>query len=131
MLHAHGFLYKIFKVFNDHKISIDAITTSEISVSLTLDNSARTADILSQKIIDELSEFSEVKIEQGYSLVSLIGNKINHTPGIAKRIFELIEGINVRMICLGASKHNFCFLVEESKGAEVVKKLHEGLGFEE
>ena len=43
---------------------------------------------------------------------------------------KLIEGINVRMICLGASKHNFCFLVEESKGAEVVKKLHEGLDFE-
>lgn len=130
MLHAHGFLYKIFKVFNDHKISIDAITTSEISVSLTLDNSARTADVLNQKIIDELSEFSEVKIENGYSLVSLIGNKINHTPGVAKKIFELIEGVNVRMICLGASKHNFCFLVEEAKGAEVVKKLHEGLGFE-
>ena len=130
MLHAHGFLYKIFKVFNDHKISIDAITTSEISVSLTLDNSARTTDILNQKIIDELSEFSEVKIEHGYSLVSLIGNKINHTPGIAKKIFELIEGVNVRMICLGASKHNFCFLVEEAKGAEVVKRLHEGLGFE-
>ncbi len=130
MLHAHGFLFKIFKVFNDHKISIDAITTSEISVSLTLDNSARTVDVLNQKIIDELSEFSEVKIEEGYSLVSLIGNKINHTPGIAKRIFELIEGVNVRMICLGASKHNFCFLVEEGKGAEVVKRLHEGLGFE-
>lgn len=130
MLHAHGFLYKIFKVFNDHKVSIDAITTSEISVSLTLDNSARTVDVLNQKIVDELSEFSEVKIEQGYSLVSLIGNKINHTPGVAKKIFELIEGVNVRMICLGASKHNFCFLVEEAKGAEVVKKLHEGLGFE-
>lgn len=130
MLHAHGFLYKIFKVFNDHQISIDAITTSEISVSLTLDNSARTADILNQKIVDQLSEFSEVYIETGYSLVSLIGNKINHTPGVAKKIFELIDGVNVRMICLGASKHNFCFLVEESKGAEVVKRLHEGLGFE-
>lgn len=131
MLHAHGFLFKIFKVFNDHKVSIDAITTSEISVSLTLDNSARTVDVLNPKIIQELSEFSEVKIEEGYSLVSLIGNKINHTAGLAKKIFELIENVNVRMICLGASKHNFCFLVEENKGAEVVKKLHEGLGFEE
>jgi aspartate kinase len=130
MLHAHGFLYKIFKVFNDHKISIDAITTSEISVSLTLDNSARTTEVLSQKIIEELSVFSEVKIEQGYSLVSIIGNKINHTAGIAKRIFQHIENINVRMICLGASRHNFCFLVDEANGPEVVRKLHQGLGFE-
>lgn len=130
MLHAHGFLYKIFKVFNDHQISIDAITTSEISVSLTLDNSARTTEVLSQKIIDELSVFSEVKIEQGYSLVSIIGNKINHTAGIAKKIFEHIENINVRMICLGASRHNFCFLVDEVNGPEVVRKLHHGLGFE-
>lgn len=130
MLHAHGFLYKIFKVFNDHHISIDAITTSEISVSLTLDNSARTTEVLNQKIIDELSTFSEVKIEQGYSLISIIGNKINHTAGIAKKIFEQIENINVRMICLGASRHNFCFLVEEANGPEVVRKLHQGLGFE-
>ena len=130
MLHAHGFLYKIFKVFNDHQISIDAITTSEISVSLTLDNSARTTEVLSQKIIDELSAFSEVKIEQGYSLVSIIGNKINHTAGIAKKIFEHIENVNVRMICLGASRHNFCFLVDEANGPEVVRKLHHGLGFE-
>ena len=130
MLHAHGFLYRIFKVFNDHQISIDAITTSEISVSLTLDNSARTTEVLNQRIIDELSAFSEVKIEHGYSLVSIIGNKINHTAGIAKKIFEHLENINVRMICLGASRHNFCFLVDEANGPEVVRKLHQGLGFE-
>ena len=121
MLQTHGFLFKIFKIFNDYKISIDAITTSEISVSVTLDN----VDIsLHKALIEELSKVAEVNIESDLSLVSLIGNNINHTPGLAKRIFDAISDINVRMICYGASKHNFCFLVDEARGAEVVQRLH-------
>lgn len=120
MLHSHGFLFRIFKIFNDHKVSIDAITTSEISVSLTLDDST----LLNTKLIQDLSEIADVQIEDGLALVSLIGNNINHTPNFAKRIFETITNINVRMICLGASKHNFCFLVKEQDGAEVIQKLH-------
>lgn len=120
MLHTHGFLFQIFKIFNDHKISIDAITTSEISVSVTLDNAA----VMSKTLLQELSQVAEVQVENELSLVSLIGNNINHTPGLAKKIFEAISDINVRMICYGASRHNFCFLVDESKGAEVIQKLH-------
>lgn len=124
MLHTHGFLFNIFKVFNDHKISIDAITTSEISVSLTLDDST----LLNKKLIEELSLFAEVQIEENLSLVALIGNQVNHTPGLAKKVFEIIPDVNVRMICLGASKHNFCFLVSEVNGPEVIQRLHRGLG---
>ncbi len=120
MLNTHGFLFQIFKIFNDHQISIDAITTSEISVSVTLDN----ADLLNKKLIEELSRVAEVQIEKNLSLVALIGNNINHTPGLAKKIFEAIENINVRMICYGASRHNFCFLVNEDMGPEVIQKLH-------
>lgn len=120
MLHTHGFLYQIFKIFNDHKVSIDAITTSEISVSFTLDNS----DSLNKVLLEELSKVAEVHIEKDLSLVSLIGNNINHTPGLAKKIFESISDINVRMICYGASRHNFCFLVNDNKGVEVIQKLH-------
>lgn len=120
MLHTHGFLFQIFKIFNDHKISIDAITTSEISVSVTLDN----AGVMNQTLLEELSQVAEVNVEKNLALVSLIGNNINHTPGLAKKIFEAISDINVRMICYGASRHNFCFLVDESKGAEVIQKLH-------
>lgn len=120
MLHTHGFLFQIFKIFNDHKISIDAITTSEISVSVTLDN----ADTLNKGLIEELSKVAEVQVESDLALVSLIGNNINHTPGLAKKIFEAIADVNVRMICYGASRHNFCFLVEEAKGTEVIQKLH-------
>ncbi len=120
MLHTHGFLFQIFKIFNDHKISIDAITTSEISVSVTLDN----AESISKNLIEDLEKVAEVQVETELSLVSLIGNNINHTPGLAKRIFEAIADINVRMICYGASRHNFCFLVAETKGTEVIQKLH-------
>lgn len=120
MLQTHGFLFQLFKIFNDHKISIDAITTSEISVSLTIDSSEN----LSEGLIAELNRVADVQIEKDLCLVSLIGNNINHTPGLAKRIFESISDINVRMICYGASRHNFCFLVQDTQGAEVVQKLH-------
>ncbi|MBX2988755.1 MAG: lysine-sensitive aspartokinase 3 [Bdellovibrionaceae bacterium] len=120
MLNAHGFLAKIFKVFDDNQVSVDAITTSEISVSLTLDESA----LLNRKLLQELSRFADVHVEDKLTLIALIGNSINHTAGLAKRVFDAIEGINVRMICLGASKHNFCFLVDEGKAEEAVKRLH-------
>lgn len=120
MLNTHGFLFQIFKIFNDFKVSIDAITTSEISVAMTLE-----ADALNSEIISELEELAVVKIERSLSLVSLIGNNINHTPGIGKNIFSAIESINVRMICLGASKHNFCFIVDDNQGEETIKKLHQ------
>jgi len=121
MLHTHGFLYKIFKIFNDHQVSIDSITTSEISVAVTLDD----ATLLDRKLLQDLGEIAEVQVEDNLSLVSVIGNNINHTPGLAKKIFESIANINVRMICLGASKHNFCFLVKEDQGEDAIRKLHQ------
>lgn len=120
MLQTHGFLFKIFKVFNDHKVSIDAITTSEISVSVTIDGEIKSQS----QLVQDLKQFADVQLENGYSLVSLIGNNINHTPGLAKKIFSAIEDINVRMICLGASKHNFCFLVDATNGEKAIQKLH-------
>ena len=121
MLYSHGFLFQIFKIFNDYKISIDAITTSEISVSLTLDDST----LLNKDLLNDLEKIAEVQVEDNLSLVSLIGNNINHTAGLAKKIFETIPDINVRMICLGASKHNFCFLVSDDQGANAINRLHQ------
>jgi aspartate kinase len=120
MLYSHGFLFEIFKIFNDYKVSIDAITTSEISVSLTLDDST----LLNKNLLIDLGKIAEVNVEEDLALISLIGNNINHTPGLAKKIFETISDVNVRMICLGASKHNFCFLVDDKQGAEVINRLH-------
>lgn len=120
MLHAHGFLFEIFKVFNDHKVSIDSITTSEISVAVTLDD----ATLLNKSLISDLEKLAKVKIEQDLTMVSLIGNSINHTPNLASKIFSALGDINVRMICLGASKHNFCFLVNELEGKNAITSLH-------
>lgn len=120
MLYAHGFLYQIFKIFNDHKVSIDAITTSEISVSVTLDDST----LLNKPLIADLSQIAAVKVEENLSLISLIGNNINHTAGLGSKVFKAIEDINVRMICLGASRHNFCFIVDEKQAVETLQKLH-------
>ncbi|UXR65618.1 lysine-sensitive aspartokinase 3 [Bdellovibrio bacteriovorus] len=120
MLYAHGFLFQIFKIFNDHKVSIDAITTSEISVSVTLDDST----LLNKKLIVDLSQIADVQVEENLALISLIGNNINHTAGLGEKIFKAISDINVRMICLGASKHNFCFLVSDEQGPEAIRRLH-------
>ena len=120
MLYAHGFLAKIFKVFDDHKVSVDAITTSEICVSMTVDDSTLT----NKRLLQDLGQFADVQMEENLTLISLIGNNINHTAGLSKKIFSAIENINVRMICLGASKHNFCFLVDEAQGVEAIQRIH-------
>lgn len=120
MLHGHGFLHRIFAVFNQHHISVDAITTSEISVALTIDDSA----LGNHDFLAELRQFAEVSLEENVCLVSVIGNNINHTPGVAQKIFAAIGDINVRMICQGASRHNFCVLVSEHHGDEAIRRLH-------
>jgi aspartate kinase len=123
MLNTHGFLARVFDVFQQNRVSVDAITTSEISIAMTVDRSTLTHE----KLFLELKELGEVTTEEGFSLVSLIGNGMNHTPGLAVKIFGAIADINVRMICLGASRHNFCVLVNEAQGPEVVKRFHQQL----
>ncbi|MBY0515583.1 MAG: lysine-sensitive aspartokinase 3 [Bacteriovoracaceae bacterium] len=123
MLNTHGFLSRVFGVFEQHRVSVDAITTSEISIAMTIDRSM----LDHQELFTDLRELGEVTIEEGFSLVSLIGNSMNHKPGLAVKIFGAIEDVNVRMICLGASKHNFCVLVHENQGPEVVSRLHTAL----
>lgn len=123
MMNAYGFLARIFDVFEAHKVSVDSVTTSEISVAMTVDNSA----LENRELFEALELLGEVMVEEGFSLVSLIGNQINHTAGLGKHIFSSISDINVRMICLGASKHNLCLLVAENEGNSVVQKLHETL----
>jgi aspartate kinase len=122
MLQTYGFLFSIFKVFNDHKMSVDSITTSEISVAMTINGQMN--QNISNEFLKDLAELGDLKVEEDLSLISLIGNKINHTPGLAANIFNSIPEINVRMICLGASKHNFCFLVNNSDAQEAIQLLH-------
>lgn len=128
MLHAAGFLARVFDILSRHQISVDLVTTSEISVALTLDDAPGSA--FSQSIepaLAELKAFSEVSVEQDLSLIAVIGNHLHSTRGVTGSLFQALEKINMRLICHGASRHNLCFLVEDKEAATVVKELHQAL----
>src|ERR1051326_3710814 len=93
MLMAYGFLHRIFDVFNRKETPVDMVATSEGSVSLTIDNPARL-----DEIVAELRQFAEVDIESGQAIVCLVGENIRYTPGVARRVFNSLDGINIRMI---------------------------------
>ncbi|EOW3977121.1 lysine-sensitive aspartokinase 3 [Vibrio parahaemolyticus] len=126
MFHAYGFLAKVFEILAKHKISVDLITTSEISVSLTLDQTDTSggAPQLPQAAREELEELCKVEVEHDLCLVALIGNKMSERKGYAKQVFGTLEDLNLRLICYGASPHNLCFLVNESVAKQAIQKLH-------
>jgi aspartate kinase len=119
MLMAHGFLRRIFEVFDRHETAVDMVSTSEVSVSLTIDNTSRL-----ETISKELSEFSEISVEGGQAIVCLVGDNIRYTPGVAMRVFGTLHGINIRMISQGASLLNLSFVVAETDLHRTVEALH-------
>ena len=128
MLHAAGFLAKVFEILSQHKISVDLVTTSEISVALTLDDAPGSAfGNAVEPAINALKQFSEVTVEEGLSLIAVIGNHLHSTRGVTGSLFQALERINMRLICHGASRHNLCFLVQDAEAANVVKELHTAL----
>lgn len=129
MLHAAGFLTRVFDILSRHQISVDLVTTSEISVALTLDEGGMTSafSISVEPALSELRSFCEVSVEQGLSLVAVIGNHLHSSKGITGDLFNTLERINMRLICHGASKHNLCFLVQDADAPGVVKQLHQNL----
>ena len=120
MLMAHGFLRRIFEIFDRYGISVDMISTSEVSVSLTIDRIEQLG-----AISQELRQFAEVRVADGLSIVCLVGENIRHTPGIAGRAFERIRGTNIHMISQGASLLNLGLVVADEDLVDVVKALHE------
>ncbi|WP_047047391.1 lysine-sensitive aspartokinase 3 [Vibrio mexicanus] len=126
MFHAYGFLAKVFEILAKHKISVDLITTSEISVSLTLDqtDTAGGAPQLPEQARIELEELCSVEVEHDLCLVALIGNNMSESKGYAKQVFGTLEEFNLRMICYGASPHNLCFLLHESVAKQAIQRLH-------
>lgn len=132
MLHSYGFLAKVFAVLAEHKISVDLVTTSEVSVALTLDAlGSETASaglgVLNQTVIDKLSALGDVKISHDLALVALVGNQIDRQQGVSARVFGALSEYNLRLICHGASGHNICFLVEQDEADKVVCTLHREL----
>jgi aspartate kinase len=119
MLMAHGFLRRIFEIFDRYETAVDMVTTSEVNVSLTIDNPGRI-----EAIANELREFAEVSVEPGQAIISLVGENIRHTPGIAAKVFTAMDGINIRMISQGASLLNISFVVSGSDLQRSVEELH-------
>lgn len=130
MLHSRGFLAEVFGILARHNISVDLITTSEVSVALTLDNTGSTSTgdtLLTAALLTELSALCRVEVEEGLALVALIGNNLCNACGVGKMVFGVLESFNIRLICYGASSNNLCFLVPGNDAEKVVQKLHYNL----
>lgn len=129
MLHSRGFLAEVFGILARHNISVDLITTSEVSIALTLDTTGSTSTgdtLLTQSLLIELSELCRVEVEENLALVAIIGNK-RRACGVGKEVFGVLDPFNIRMICYGASSYNLCFLVPADQAEQVVQKLHQNL----
>lgn len=120
MLDEYGFMGRIFSLFTKHQVSVDCVTTSEISVAVTVDMSTT----LNEELIEDLERIGSVHFETDFALVSLIGNKMLEEVGLAKKVFSSIGDINIRMLCLGASPYNFNILVADSEANKVIQNLH-------
>lgn len=130
MLHARGFLAEVFNVLARHNISVDLITTSEVSVALTLDTTGSNtcgASLLTPELLTELSAMCRVEVEEDLALVVLIGNRLSQARGVGKMVFGVLEPFNIRLICYGASSYNLCLLVPGSDAESVVQTLHYNL----
>ena len=119
MLLAYGFLRKIFEVFEKYRTSIDMITTSEVAVSLTIDN-----DTFLSEIIKELEPFGTVEIDTNQSIVSIVGNEIMQSEDVMEKLFKSIKKIPVRLVSYGGSHHNISILIDTSHKIQTLQSLN-------
>jgi aspartate kinase len=119
MLGAYGFLRALFEIFDRHRTAVDVVTTSEVSVSLSIDDAAALP-----ALIKDLEQLGTVDVEESRTIISIVGEGLRSTPGIASRVFSVISDINVSMISVGASSVNLTFMVDESQAAEAIRRLH-------
>ena len=121
MLQGHGFLARLFDVFGKHKLSIDMVSTSEVSVSVTLDTN-RNLDAA----VEELRRFAEVSVEKDKAIICVVGEGLRNPPGVSGDVFMAMKeaGVNVLMISQGASKISVAFVVEDADAQKAVQALH-------
>jgi aspartate kinase len=119
MLMAHGFLRGIFEIFDQHQTPVDMLATSEVSVSLTIDNTAALDTICA-----ELAKFADVTVEENMAIVCLVGENIRHCPNTAARVFAALGGIQTRMVSQGASQLNISLVVDAADLLPAVESLH-------
>jgi len=119
MLMAHGFLKSLFEAFDRHRVPVDVVSTSEVSVSLTVDSNEAIPALAA-----DLAKLADVKYEGRKAIVCLVGENLRETPGIAARVFGELTDVNIRMISQGASEINLTFVIEEDHVPEVLRRLH-------
>ena len=122
MLLAYGFLRKVFEVFEKYRTSIDMVTTSEVAVSVTIDN-----DIHLNAIKKELEPFGTIEIDTNQTIVSIVGNEITETKEVMRKLFNAIPGIPIRMVSYGGSRHNISLLIPRSYKEQTLQLLNKGL----
>ncbi len=122
MLLAYGFLRKIFEVFEKYRTPIDMITTSEVAVSLTIDNSSNLKEIMK-----ELEPFGTVELDENQVIISVVGNEIAATEDMVKKLFGSIMNIPVRMVSYGGSPHNISLLVPAAYKTQILQQLNKGM----
>lgn len=120
MLMAHGFLKRIFEIFDQHAIPVDVVSTSEVSVSLTLDNNISKLE----NIVEDLEKIGGVTVATGKAIVCCVGDNLRNTPGVASLAFSGVKDINVHMISQGASAINITFVIDEERLLQAVRSLH-------
>jgi aspartate kinase len=116
---VRGYLKSIFEAFDKHEVGVDVVSTSEVSVSVT----AETNEAIPALAAD-LAKLADVKYEGRKAIVCLVGENLRDTPGIAAKVFGILENVKIRMISQGASEINLTFVIEENDAAEVVRRLH-------
>lgn len=119
MLMAHGFLKRLFEIFERHGRPVDMVATSEVSVSLTLDS-----DQGLEPLLQDLRAIGEVSVARNKAIICLVGENLKFTPGIAARAFRAIDPVNIQMISQGASVINLGFVVDAEHVSDVVRRLH-------
>ena len=123
MLGSVGFLKTLFGAFSDHAQSVDLISTSEVSVSLTLESTPSSSSL--EALITDLRRIAEVQVHSGRAVVSCVGEALRTTPGVAARLFSALSGINIHMISQGASELNLGLVLDDDAAPEAVRRLHD------
>lgn len=122
MLLAYGFLRRVFEVFEKNQTSIDMISTSEVAVSLTIDDNGAI-----NEISEELKKFGTIEIDENQSIICIVGNKLANKEDVLKLIFNSLDTIPIRMVSFGGSRNNISLLVDTSFKEKALNSLNEGL----
>ena len=120
MLLAHGFLRRVFEVFEHHATSVDVVTTSEVSISMTLDDDRRL-----EAIAGELRTFAEVKVDRGMAILSAVGDNLTREPHVAVRLIAALDGFPLRMVSQAASRRNLTVVLADSDLPQAMTRLHQ------